>query len=271
MNSKYTTEELIDLYLRDILDSQDKAAFEKRIADDEDLRSEVELTRHIANAIERKGERGAVGELRNVESVEELRYILNGAENKHRKKSRHITLRRWLIPTAAAVAVASIVLIGLQPRYSSQELFSQSYITPAYDPAVSRGGEEVPQELKQILDQAGKAYDSGDMADALALYSEADKKFPSQDMPDDARFYRAITLAETGQANEALAEFSRLAADSDSEYSEDSQWQTALLYLKKGDRKNSKTVLKEIAASDGIYAHNARHLLVKMRKTRLFK
>ncbi|GAB0481691.1 hypothetical protein KML24007_04370 [Alistipes indistinctus] len=270
MNSKYTTEELIDLYLREVLDSQDKSAFEKRIADDEDLRREVELTRHIAGAIERKGERGAVGELRNVESVEGLKHILNGAENKHRKKSRHIALRRWLVPTAAAVVVA-ITIIGLQPRYSTQELFSQSYITPAYDPAVSRGGEEVPQELKQILDQAGEAYDTGDMTGALALYSEADRILPLQDMPDDAQFYRAVALAEIDQTQEAQEIFSVLAADGESDYSEDAAWQMALLHLKNGERKNSQAVLKKIVASDGVYADDARHLLVEMRKTRFSK
>jgi len=270
MDTKYTKEELIDMYVADALDKDDKEDFEKRMAQDEALRREVEFARHITNAVERKGEQKAVKELHKIDSVEEFRRILSGAESKYRPKGRRIALRRWVISAAAAVA-SIVIIVGLQPRYSTQQLFSMSYETPVYYPVVSRGGEKIAPELKQMLDRAGEVYETGDMEKVVALYGKAQEMSPSGDMPDDARFYHAVALAETGMTEKALAGFSRLAADGESEYSEEAAWQIALLYLKKGDRKHTKEILRAIIASDGIYADDARQLLAEIEKTRFFK
>ena len=154
MDSKYTIEELTDLYIADALAVDDKAAFEKRMQEDENLAKEVMLALHIANAVERKGEQGALAGLSSVSSAVELKKILGNAERKHHTNRRK-TLRIWVAGVSAAAIVSIVLIFGFQPSYSTQELFEISYVTPVFEPVVSRGGAEINPELQQILDSAG--------------------------------------------------------------------------------------------------------------------
>lgn len=269
MPEKYSKEELTDLYLRDMLDTDEKIAFEERMREDENLAREVELSRHIINAIERKGEQDVVQELAGVSSKEEAKRILSLTEAKHRVAGRRRTLWRWVGVAAAAVMIA-VVIIGMQPRYPVHELYAMSYERPIYDPVISRGDPEISAGLKQMLNDAGKLYESGDMSGAAGIYDKASEQFPQSVLPDDALFYYAVTLCGTGRIEEARNIFIKLAVDPDSEYTEDAQWQSALLYLRAGERKKAMSALATIHNTGGFYATQAGELLELLKQKRLF-
>jgi tetratricopeptide (TPR) repeat protein len=225
-----------------------------------------ELERHIATAFERKGERDALKELEGVDSEARLRKILSLAEGKYtRKAARPAALRWWSV--AAAVAVIAVAVIGLQPRYSTEELFAAAYERPVYDPAVSRGGEEVPVEMKPLIDRAGELYEAGNMQEAATIYDSA---AALGGLPDEALFYHAVALAETGRENDAETIFLSIAADPVSEYTEDAAWQSALLYVQLGKRTEARHALESIAAGNGKYVSKANDLLALLKQKRWF-
>ena len=287
MGEKYTKEELIDLYLRDMLDPDAKAAFEEEMHGDDSLAREVELSRQIVNAIERKGEQGAAQELAAI-SEDELKRILSLAETKPRPKAERQRMQslsegkhrpsaaartplwKWG-GVAAAAAIIAVIIIGIQPRYSSQDLYATSYERPVYDPAISRGDAEIPYDLKVMLDDAGQLYESGDMPGAAEIYNKVVDEFPQDVLPDDALFYYAVTLCETNRITEAQNIFSKLAAEPDSEYTEDAQWQSALSYLRLGDRKEAINILESVKSAGGVYAPQADELLDRLKQKRLFR
>lgn len=268
MENKYTTEELIDRYINDELLSDERAAFERQMKDSPELAGKVELTRHIVNAIECKCEREALAEMSDIDSKEKFQHILRQSEQKHRPAVRRMALRRWILAPVSVAAVIVLVVVGFLPRYSTAELFTMSYQTPLYESLVSRGGIELEPPLLELLDYAAERYEAGDMTAAMKAYDKAAVYSP--ELPDNARFYRAVAMNETGHIKQAAEEFTLIINDKESEFAEDALWQQALICLRVGERKKAAKLLTEIKAEGGFYSVEAAGLLSRLHKKLFF-
>lgn len=224
------------------------------------------IERHIIEAIVRKGEQQeVVEELQKIDSEDDLRQILSSAEKKHSRVLRSSALnRRAVAMILAAAMVAVVLIIGFQPRYSTGRLYEQWYESPVYEPRVSRGAEEVDSPQKAMFDKAGVLYERGELLQALSLYEQASAFAPDK-ITDEVLFYWAAALAQTGKADDAIAKFSQLAADTVSEYSGEAAWQLSMAYLRIDKRKEATRELERIAASDGLFAERARELIIEIR------
>lgn len=102
----------------------------------------------IDRAIVRKGDKEALDALRHIESSEQLRQIMHSTEHKYRSWWLH----RWAWGLTSAAAVIAVVLtIGLQPRYSTDELYSDWRDVVVYEPTVSRGDDPVLEDYQSAL------------------------------------------------------------------------------------------------------------------------
>lgn len=269
MDTRNDIEELIDRYVTGGMTPDEQAAFEERMRCNPGLTREAETVRHIANAVERRNEQEAFDELAQIGSVDELKRILNTAEQGTAGTPPPRNRLRRLIPfAAAAAAVLAFVWIGMRPEYASKELYDRWYETPEYAPAVSRGGTETSAELERLLDSAAACYTAGKMDRAVLLYDRGENS--GQEYPDHARFYRAAALAAGDRSDEAIRAFRRLAEDSGSEYAEDAAWQLALEYLRSNDRARARECLESLISKQGPYAADARKMLGELDRKKWF-
>lgn len=213
---------------------------EKEITDDK-------IEQYVARAIVRKGEQEAMDELAKVESVEALKQILDAAERNHRPGSvspfsdhdhhpavtrkRHLPIVLSL--SVAAAIIAAVLFIGLQPQYSTDELYTRWRDAVVYEPFIVRGGDEESESQRKSLESAIISANSG----------------------------------ETGQAIEKLIP---IASDRRSEYREDAQWQLVLIYLRIGERKKAEKILCEIVEGKGSLSAEAKKLINEINMKRWF-
>lgn len=212
---------------------------EKEITDDK-------IEQYVARAIVRKGEQEAMDELAKVESVEALKRVLDAAERKHRPGSvspfsdrdHHPVTRKRHLPivlslSVAAAIIAAVLFIGLQPQYSTDELYTRWRDSVVYEPFIVRGGDEESESQRKSLESAIISANSG----------------------------------ETGQAIEKLIP---IASDRRSEYREDAQWQLVLIYLRIGERKKAEKILSEIVEGKGSLSEEAKKLMNEINMKRWF-
>lgn len=204
------------------------------------------VERYVARAIVRKGEQEAMDELSKVESVEALKQILDAAERNHRPSSARpfsggghcrVSSKRYLrivlsLSVAAAI-IAAVLFIGLQPRYSTGELYSRWRDSVVYEPFIVRGGDEAAELQRKSLESAIACADSG----------------------------------ETGQAIEKLIP---IASDRQSEYREDAQWLLVVVYLRIDERMKAEKILREIVENKGSLSDEAKELMNEINMKRWF-
>lgn len=208
-------------------------------------KSDEKLEHYIADALVRKGEQEAIQDLAGVESVDKLRQIMNEAEQKHQSPEMNLTRGEQRHPAArfgnklliavmsVAAMIAVVMFIGFQPLYSTDELFTKWNDAVPYESVVVRGGDDVTEAQKEVLEAA-------------------------------------ITLAASGKTEEAIEILLPLAADVHSELQEDAQWQLVMIYLRSGERNKAKSMLQEIVKSGSIFTAEANKLINEINKKRWF-
>lgn len=208
-------------------------------------KSDEKLEHYIADALVRKGEQEAIQDLAGVESVDKLRQIMNEAERKYQSPKMNLTRGEQRCPAArygnklliavmsVAAMIAVVMIIGFQPLYSTDELFTKWNDAVPYESVVVRGGDDVLEAQKDALEAA-------------------------------------ITLAASGKTEVAIEILLPLAADVHSELREDAQWQLVMIYLWSGERNKAKSMLQEIVKSGSIFTEEANKLINEINKRRWF-
>lgn len=267
MGSKKSKEELIDLYLFDKLLPQDRKNFEEEILCNEELRKEVEAMQRIMIGFERKGEVEAIDAMQNM-SEEQIKSIIADAESKYKPSVK----RKWLYSATIGIAasIALLLYIGLQPKYSSVELYDSFYTHVEYDYMPSRGG-DLNEDQEHLLEQATVAYNQGKYAEALTLFESIATNINAIEVSEEIKFYTALCMAQTGKESDAIKKMEYIASSVDSEFKDDAMWNLALLYLKVEDRNKCSNILKSIIDDkDNLYASDASQLLNKLNDRRWF-
>ncbi|MDR1122406.1 MAG: hypothetical protein LBM08_16045, partial [Dysgonamonadaceae bacterium] len=121
MNTMPHKREIIDRYLLDELTESERESFEEEIREDESLRQEVDLMRHISIALQRKGEKDAW----------------------HKHVSAKYKRRLIVVLSAVAAAAVAIVIFlrqGSEPAYTGEQLFADYFIAGELEIVPQRGG-----------------------------------------------------------------------------------------------------------------------------------
>lgn len=269
MEQKYTREEIIELYLQNKLSEEERVEFEQHMKNDELLSNEVDLVRHIITGIQRKGDVAVFTELKEISTEEQLKEILAKTEKRHRP---NVPKRRLIIAGISSIAAVAIILlfIGLQPQYSSMQLYQQTHNRAEIDWSASRGGISLNATQLELLDHAIQLYQQQDYAGALSIMEQITEGKNLSDIPDEILFYSAICLSENNRNMEAIEMLKFLSGKSDSLFYEEAAWQLSLVYLKKDKRDEARKSLLRIIETKGFYAKNAEALLDHLNKKKWF-
>ncbi|MEO6177912.1 MAG: tetratricopeptide repeat protein [Flavobacterium circumlabens] len=216
---------LFDQYLEGELTIDEKANFEKQVADDPQFAAEFAAFRTAQQQLENKfgiaAEREAFKE--NLMKISDKHF--------HKDKSKVIALKPWNYAVAASV----VILIGLfffnyskNPVYEDFSQHEQAYFT-------ERGN------ANTTLKQAETAFNAHNYKVAIPLFEKILKESKT---PEIQLFY-GISLLEEDQYKKAEAVFEALRAGT-SVYQDKATWNLALCKLKQKDYAGCKKILLTI-------------------------
>lgn len=261
--------ENIEPYLLDRLDKENMQEFERAMDADSQLAQEVEQMRCIITSFERQGESRAFNALSRLNSEEELRDIMTRAEKGCSRRGRSVYL--WSASVAAAAAATVLILIGIQPKYSSETLY-RTYFTAhqQFETTPSRGGSVLSVEQLEMLSTATELYHQDDYSAAVHIYAKALNGIDANDIPEDAYLYYAISLMQTDNMDKATDILRAISGDDEAELQHQAQWNLALALLKTDQRNDAATIIDELISRSGTYATQAEDLKIKINKRKWF-
>lgn len=267
-NNNIDKQEQIDRFLSGEMDKEEKTAFEQQMENDQELREEVELSRHIIHAFRYEGEQKAIDAIRSIpeDALEKLTASL-GTKGKKKKHSLII----WMSVAAAAAVVCILLYIETRPQYTTYDLYARYYATQPYETYPSRGGDELTIEEKKKIQQARKLYEQKEYAQALAIYNQLLTGKPDpKSLPEEIHFYTAISRFETGDPDGAIEELTRLASSAQSDFQDEALWNLAFIYLKDNQRGKAKDCLQQLIEKDNDYTDKAKDIMDLLNKKRWF-
>lgn len=216
---------LFDQYLQDELTSDEKANFEKQIAEDPEFAAEFMAFETAQQQLENKfgiaAEREAFKE--NLMKVSDKHF--------HKNKSKVIALRPWNYAVAASI----VILLGLfffnygkNPVYEDYSQHEQAYFT-------ERG------HANTTLKQAEIAFNAEKYKAAIPLFEKLLKESKSPEI----QFFYGISLLEENKYEKAETVFEELQSGK-SVYKDKATWNLALCKLKQKEYAACKKILLTI-------------------------
>lgn len=196
----------IDRFLNGEMTDEEKCNFEKKIAEDESLRKEVDL------------------QLKTGALLETAAWIetKNKVEALNVRKTKLISLKPLLKIASIAILLLGSTYFFMHSNYSDKSLY-QKYASPYPDYLTVMG------EGTDELNKAMNLYKEEKYAEAEVLFKNISKKDSSNF--DKVLLYRLTCLIETGRSNEAIFLVEKNRPDA---YTPSIEWQLILAYLADG-------------------------------------
>ena len=203
MDENEKLDELIDSYLDASMSEEERVAFEARMANDPELRKEVDVQRSIIKAVRK----------------ERLEQIISNEEEKIKNKGK---IRKLFIPVGSLALAASLLgLFYVGYMNSCENLASRYYAAYAYTPPPSRGGDDLALTKSDSL-----------FFDALLQYENNNTKVAITRLKSlldsdsemlvatylDIKWYLSLAYLKNGKKRKATALLQEIAIMSNNEY-----------------------------------------------------
>ncbi len=246
MNHDQETYELIERYLQDDLQGDERVRFEQDMREDAALATEVELQQSVQQLLAQEG-------------VQALDQQLTDLRKDYGTETPKLLPFRKIWFAAAAVLVLAIAYIGffMQAEPLSGEEAFTSYFEPyPADNAVRSEGDS----LKQSQMVMGlEAYKRADFKKAMKLLQ------PLLQESIRARFYYGVSQLAIGETEKATAILAEM-GNENSIYEDPAAWYSALGFLKLGEKERAVNLLEKIVeVARGKYRNLAIELLKKLK------
>jgi tetratricopeptide (TPR) repeat protein len=235
---------IIESYLDGSMNPEEREKFEKSIAEDSELASEVALSKDINDAILDEG---------TVHFRKVVRNIIDNNTNRFRK-----VLKVLNVPLAASI----ILLIGFSfwqilSVKSPAEIYS-TYYKPYLTDLSSRSSNTNTGNT----DLAYKLYQEGNYKASFELL----QNFLASNSDDQtAHFYSGLNAVELGMFNSAIEELKRVEKDLASPFSLHARWYLAMIYLQLNQPEDARKYLLMLSSQENMYSENVRSILKKLK------
>ncbi|MCO6483536.1 MAG: hypothetical protein J5I62_12170 [Flavobacteriales bacterium] len=226
--------EQLEAYVLGTMEADQRRRFEQRLAEDAELRNELELGRENIRAVEMAG-------------VERTLKTLRAGHGAGSTEAGS----RWapLLKYAAMLALLLGAGIWWAVRPSAHERVFAQYYHP--DP-----GLPVPMSVVKDpeFQDAMVAYKLEDYAEAVAKWEPLLQTDPDN---DTLQFYIASALLAQGRAADAAPRFDRVASNTASAFQAKARWFLYLAYLRSGNRE----AMRHLGMTDDpVYGERAREI-----------
>lgn len=225
------TFETIEAYVLERMPAEERARFERRLAEDTDLREEVELERENIQAVELGG----------------LTRMLKGIAQEERTEEGAST--RWSAILKYAAVVAAIVTgaIWWMMRPSLNEKLFADHFTPDPGLPVAMGGTNDPAFADAMV-----AYKLGEFAEARTKWSTLLAREPAN---DTLLYYIANAWLAQGEPEKAIPMFASVVGTPSSVFHDRSRWFLYLAYVRNGELAKARAL---DLATDPTYGERVR-------------
>lgn len=227
-------------YIDGLLDAEDLARFEERLAVDVDLQNEVNRQQEIRGILTK----------RLLSKEKDLQDTLAQVSHDFRSKPRGIMVRmkRYIIVTSAACV---LILVGLFFMDRTNEL----YALPEMQSEIVRG-----QEQNEWYENAVVAFNNGKYAVARENLEAILKDDPDQ---VQVQYYLGLSYIGEKKWKSAIAVL-RPIADGTSVFGYEAQYYLAVSYYKNGEGAKAVPLLKYLCEEDGLWCEKANKLMEKI-------
>ena len=236
----------LDAYLQNSLSEAERQAFEQKLQQMPELKTELHFQQSVKEAVVFKEATQLKSRLLKLE--DELMADGSGIKPITRPGSHWAGKWGLISSMAAALALVAIAFWFLFSQPNNQELYTAYYQAyPNTEDPITRG-------------EAGEL--SGFQLYEQERYEEAIEKLEQRNNETDA-FYIAQSYLALGQEEQALEIFSKLSRK-DFEYTDASRWYLALLLLKQDKTDEAIVQLKKLAEQPNTYQNKAIELLEEL-------
>ncbi len=234
---------LIDDYIMNRLNKDQRKSFEVRLDQDPALQEALQIRQIMIEQVK------TIGNLQLKDKILNIQKNVEGKE-KHIAKRRNI---RYFISIAAAMVVLFIGFQWFNTTQSVSNLYANNY--EAYDQL--RFGNRSTQEDKTLLD-VGALYQKGNYAEMLkAIESLA----PNEKEDDRIILASAICHMELEHYKKAIGILKQASVQNEFFYQDQAKWYLALNYLKLDQIEKSNKLLQDLSKTSNFYSKKAKDLL----------
>ena len=265
MNRKYLHIDLIEKYLDNKLDQDEKLLFDAELEENEDFVRELNDMEFLIEGIRRSAETASVEQ-----KLERYDHSPKISEEGEKSRSvfpdfEHVKRYSWAIAASfTLVFVTTFTLFTLDKTPSHHKLYAE-YYTPFENFGSTRSATNTEQDLWK---EALSYYDEGNYIEALAKFNEMTQRdykgLTEQSFYPHFKIYRGNTLMKLNKHGEAITVFTNL-IDNDAGMVIHARWYRAMCYLYTNDLDNLKKELKSISEiQKSSYASKAQLLLEEL-------
>lgn len=245
--------EIIDQYIDNEMEINERTSFENELETNSDLRKQLGLILIVNRSLQKK----EVIEYRKCISDIRKNMLQKSSE---RYKSSWFTIKlEWYYAAAVSILLigTAIVFYLLLPKvYNNQQLFAMNYKRyPAS--AIVRSKTEFNNSENAII----KSYETANYKYTLRLINNSKKEINNNKIS----LIEGICFIEINDLNNAINSFKQLSLDTKSIFYRDAQWYLALCYLKVEKKEKAKLILRQIAFSRSPYNRKANEILNRMK------
>lgn len=243
----------IDRYVRQELSADEQSTAASQLQQNEALHDELRLRQSLKIAATEQGR-------------QELKALLVAADKRMDSTALHanvdkpvqrISWYRW-IAAAAIALLLGVATWSLMRSPSSEDLYAAYYEPfPNLIAPIDKS-----QPATDLVTQALQAYERGQFAEAVDKFIALEQQNSTTAFSPDMQLYYALSLLQTGNANEATNRLQTVAANLEARYQQAAQWYLALAYLQTNNQEKTAEQLNNILATpEHRYQDKAKKLL----------
>jgi tetratricopeptide (TPR) repeat protein len=254
MDYEIEDKELIDRYLRGLLDGDELMLFREKMTKNIDFRREIVLQRRINKGIENLGRQNWKEKLDSIHQEIDTEY--KEESRVPTEKVKHLYNKRTLYSIAAVITlliIASFFIFEIKNSRDSTEIFI-SYYQPyeVFEQTTrSTSGHEVSEKTRGY-----QLYANSQFAESIVVFNRILKSGADEAV----LFYLGNAYLSNNQPKEAEKIFKEY-IDKYTEFKTEAQWYLALCYLKLNREQDAKRILQEIVNGGNYYKDKAGEIL----------
>lgn len=234
--------ELVERYLDDSLNAEERVQVEQRLASDAEFKRRVKMMRELNTMYSSE--------------AEDFRALLERTyqEYEQEKPQTSVVKQYWLV--AASVTITLLVaayFLFLSNAADPQQLYAENFSLPPDNLTVRT---ELPEQ--ELINAAMENYTTGQYQQASKLFDQALEAQPDS-IP--ILFYSAVNHMALEEMEQAVAQLQEVTARANSSYLMPARWYLALAYLQMNQQAEAERVLIELQSSSSSYADKAEELL----------
>ena len=273
MEKNYNIDD-IENFLNQEMDAAELAAFEKEMANDEALKTEVNFHEDVVKGIKNAGPMafkdlvaGVHSEMKTEGFFEETATdkVEDQTVTKEAKVRSISIFRRLAIAASFALLLTAGWFMFARPN-TPEQLFADNFtihqdvLSVEIEDRLAETGFGTNKEALNKLQQGINSYTAGDYQQAINQFSTFQSAAGDDALADYARFYQAISLLETKDISKAQEILEKLITKPSFPLIDDANWYLALIYLKQDNKQGATFILRTLSLSD-TYKERAAKLL----------